>query len=46
LSLSDPNSTRKRAETAKAITQKWSISFMAEQYEKAYQQILKNRLFL
>jgi glycosyltransferase involved in cell wall biosynthesis len=45
LSLSNPSSAIKRAEIAKAIAQKWSISSMAEQYEKVYQQILKNRLF-
>ena len=45
LSLLNPNSTIKRAEIAKAMAQKWSISSMAEQYEKVYRQILKNRLF-
>jgi len=45
LSLLNPSSAIKRAEIAKAIAQKWSISSMAEQYEKVYQQILKNRLF-
>ncbi len=45
LSLLNPNSAIKRAEIAKAIAQKWSISSMAEQYGKVYQQILENRLF-
>lgn len=45
LSLFNPNSTTKRVGIAKAMAQKWSISSMAEQYEKVYQQILKNRLF-
>ena len=44
LSLSDPAAAKKRAEIAKAITQKWSISSLAEQYEKVYQEILKNLL--
>jgi glycosyltransferase involved in cell wall biosynthesis len=45
LSLSNPNAAKERAEIGKKIAHKWSISSMAEQYEKVYQQILKNRLF-
>ncbi len=44
-SLSNPTSATERAEIAKALAQKWSISSMAGQYEKVYQQILKDHLF-
>jgi glycosyltransferase involved in cell wall biosynthesis len=43
-SLSNPTEARRRVETAKAVVQKWSISSMAEQYEKVYQQVLDGRL--
>ena len=46
LSLSNPNAAKERAEIAKKIAHKWSISSLADQYEKVYQQILRNRLFL
>jgi glycosyltransferase involved in cell wall biosynthesis len=46
LSLSNPTSAAKKAEIAEAIAQKWSVSSMAKQYEKVYQHILKDRLFL
>lgn len=44
LSLSNPNAAKERAEIGRRIVHSWSISSLAEQYDKVYQEILKNRL--
>ncbi len=42
LAFSNPNLTKKRAEIAKAIAQRFCISSMAKRYEEVYHQVLEN----